>query len=130
MGTGRGGQYSHTKGAEGWASRGGRIKATQFLPGELKRHYDDHEHEFNVNLEPDEYETRARNFFDKPITKDIQWFEDVDGVLYKYDKKNREFGMCLPEGAIITYFRPVTGMKYWEDQVEKHDYKKMRLLWR
>lgn len=62
------------------------------------------------------------------ITKDIQWFEDADGVLYKYDKKKKEFGMCKPEGAIITYFRPRKS-DYWEDQMKEYDIQKICILW-
>jgi pyocin large subunit-like protein len=120
MGTGRGGQYSHTKGAEGWASCGGRIKATSFLPGKLEQHVDDHAEDFPGNPDPKEYEAMARKFFDKPITIDILWFEDADGFLYKYDKKRNVFGICSPDGPIITYFIPDDGIKYWQRQVEKY----------
>ncbi|GMO51058.1 MAG: hypothetical protein Pg6C_15510 [Treponemataceae bacterium] len=105
---------------EGGASSNGRIKATSFLPGKLDKHYDDHAADFDEHLTPKQYEERARKFFDKPVTKDILWFEDVDGVLYKYDKVKKEFGMCTPQGAIITYFIPDDGLKYWQKQVEKY----------
>ena len=66
MGTGPGDQYYHTRGAEGRASSGGRVKATQFLPGELKRHYDSHEHEFAEDMEPGEYERGPEDFLTNP----------------------------------------------------------------
>jgi len=99
---------------------GGRIKAAHFLPGKLEEHYDDHAGDFPGELSPDEYENKARDFFDSLIIKDKLWFEDVDGVLYKYDKKKNEFGICRPDGAIITYFKPEEGIKYWYRQVENY----------
>ncbi|GMO51067.1 MAG: hypothetical protein Pg6C_15540 [Treponemataceae bacterium] len=119
MGTGEGNQYYRTKGASGQATCGGRIKATDFLPGELAGHFDRHGKEFG-DADEKKYLSRARDFFNKPVTNDILWFEDVDGYLYKYDKKRREFGICSPEGAIVTYFKPDRGINYWIDEVMKH----------
>jgi pyocin large subunit-like protein len=120
MGTGRGGQYSRTRGADGPASCGGRIRATDFLPGKLEEHVTRHKTEFGDGIDEKEYLRLARKFFDKPVTSDILWFEDVDGFLYKYDKKRNEFGICSPDGPIITYFKPTRGINYWYDQREEN----------
>ncbi|MDR0553469.1 MAG: hypothetical protein LBG76_01530 [Treponema sp.] len=120
MGTGRSGLYSHTKGADGKTSCGGRIKATDFLPGKLEQHIKRHGQEFGENISEREYLSLARKFFDKPVTSDMLWFEDVDGFLYKYDKKRNEFGICSPDGPIITFFKPTRGINYWYDQREEY----------
>jgi hypothetical protein len=52
---------------------GGCIKAAHFLPGKLDEHYDDHAEDFPGELTPDEYEDRARNFFDSMVIKDKLW---------------------------------------------------------
>jgi pyocin large subunit-like protein len=111
-------ELSHTQGVR--VSCGGRIQATLFLPGKLEQHYEDHAYKFNGDLSPNEYEERARIFVDRPVTKDILWFEDVQGVLYKYDKRKNEFGICKPDGAIITYYKPDDSIKYWHREVLKH----------
>lgn len=125
MGTGRGGQYAHTRGSDGRVSCGGRIQATKFMPGKLEDHYIDHRDDFNDVRTPEEYEDKTRKFFDKPATKDILWFEDIDGILYKYDKSKNEFGICRPDGAIITYFKPDRGLKYWREQEAEYGLQEM-----
>jgi pyocin large subunit-like protein len=99
---------------------GGQIQATGFLPGKLTRHYTDHAKAFSVGITPEQYEQRARNFFGKEVSKNIKWFRDIDGYLYKYNRKRNEFGICSPDGFIITYFRPEENIKYWYGQVQKY----------
>jgi pyocin large subunit-like protein len=59
-------------------------------------------------------------FFAQAITKDIYWFRDVGEYLYKYDRKQNKFGICSPDGFIITYYKPENGIKYWYGQVQKY----------
>jgi pyocin large subunit-like protein len=128
MGTGMEGQDLSARRINGKASHGGRIQAKSFLPGKLETHFCAHGEDFEGCTTPQEYEALARLFFDKPVTSDILCFEDIDGFLFKYDKKRNVFGICGPDGVIITFYKPESGIRYWYREVEKHGNEKLPLL--
>jgi hypothetical protein len=84
----------------------------------LEEHYDDHKGDFG-NITVEQYIEKAQKFFASEKTKDIHYFYDVDGFLFKYDEDRVEFGICSPDKHIITFFRPCRGNRkraaqYWE----------------
>ncbi|GHU76137.1 hypothetical protein FACS189461_3340 [Spirochaetia bacterium] len=99
---------------------GGSIKIRRFLPGKLEGHFQNHAGDFEDVRSPGEYEEKARQFFDKMPTADMLWFEDVDGFFYRYNKRKNEFGVCSPEGFIITFFKPTKGIDYWYEQEKEN----------
>jgi pyocin large subunit-like protein len=107
------GLFSGTQGS-------GKIAATAFFPGALTEHHRRHHNEFDPPLAIEEYEAQAKQFFCSDPTKTTAWFYDVDDVLYRYDKKTNEFGICTLNGIIITYFLPEEGITYWWRQVQKY----------
>jgi hypothetical protein len=129
MGSGESENYLGAYGSAGKPGCGGRIEASAFFEGLLETHYKDHCNEFDEPLSKCEYEQRARDFFDKPITKYLDWFENDEGTLYKYDYSKNEFGMCLSSGIMVTYFRPDDSYLYWKDMRRKHE-KEMLLMLR
>ena len=131
MGGGTSGLYSGTTGSE--KKEGGQEldfnwqrEATGFLSQEkLEKHYDDHKNEFSKTITTEQYVERAKQFFNAVIDDNVEYFYDADGILYKYNKKSVEFGMCSSDGTIITFFRPYKGnykrgLHYWNEQVVEH----------
>jgi UDP-N-acetylmuramyl tripeptide synthase len=98
----------------------GRVMATGFFPGKLEEHYEDHLDDFKTPLTIEDYEARAKNFFSKEPPRTTEYFYDVDGVLYRYDKRTNEFGTCRADGIMITYFFPRNKLIYWYRQVEQY----------
>ena len=123
MGKGSSGLYSGTAGSEkqegqGELSCNGRIEATGFLSQELlEEHYGDHKEDFG-DITVEQYIEKAKKFFALETTKDIHYFYDADGFLFKYNEDRVEFGICSPDKHIITFFRPYKGNRkkatqYW-----------------
>jgi hypothetical protein len=108
MGGGISGLVSGRQGSD----KTGRVEATEFFPGKLETHYDDHSKEFKLPLTIEEYEAMAKNFVAKEPTRTTMFFYDIDDILYRYDKKTNEFGMCTPSGVMITYFLPTDKLSY------------------
>jgi len=98
----------------------GVIKDAGFLPGLLPVHYRRHKREFKKIKTMEEYEEKAKQFFASPITSNVYWFKDHEGVLTKYNKVSNEFGVCRPEGGIVTYFKPTDKLKYYRAQEADH----------
>jgi pyocin large subunit-like protein len=123
MGGGISGLFSGTQGG----GKTGKAGATGFFPGKLEEHYEDDEDDdddfdvpFKVPLTIEEYEARAKKFFAQELTDTTAYFYDVDNVLYRYDKKTNEFGMCRADGIIITYFLPKDKLNYWYRKVQEN----------
>jgi pyocin large subunit-like protein len=100
--------------------KSGKVAATAFFPGKLEEHYDRHIDDFDVLLTIEEYEAMAKSFFAREPTQTTEFFYDIDGVLYKYDTKTNEFGMCTASGVMITYFLPKNKLSYWYRQVAQY----------
>jgi pyocin large subunit-like protein len=98
----------------------GRIEAKEFFPGKLEEHHEKHFNEFEPPVTVDEYEAKAKKFFYSEPSKTTELFYDADGVLYKYDKKTNEFGICNSSGIMVSYYLPVDGIKYLYRQVEQY----------
>jgi pyocin large subunit-like protein len=103
-----------------FSGKRGRVAATVFFPGKLETHYGDHGKEFFPAMSIEEYEARAKNFFAQEPTRTTEYFYDIDDILYRYDTKTNEFGMCTSSGAMITYFLPTNKLIYWYRQVEQY----------
>ena len=43
-----------------------------------------------------------------------------EGTYFRYDVKTNEFGIINQYGGISTYFKPVDGLEYWLEQIEKY----------
>lgn len=103
------------------SSFNGCREATGFLSKEkLEKHYSDHKGEFSKNITKEQYVEKAKRFFESKVTDNTLYSYDADNILFKYDKKTNEFGMCNSEGGIITYFKPKKREKYWQEQAVRY----------
>ncbi len=71
--------------------------------------------EFNPVLTKSQYLKRARALFESSDS-DVLQKESYDGDTLRYRPSTNEFGVLSSQGVIRTYFRPDTGMSYWERQ--------------
>lgn len=71
--------------------------------------------EFNPVLTKDQYLKRARDFFASEEKELLYRSNDIGDAL-RYRPSTNEFGVLSSRGVIRTYFRPDSGMRYWERQ--------------
>ena len=62
----------------------------------------------------------ARKFLDSEPSPTTQSFMSEEGTYFRYDVKTNEFGIINQYGGISTYFKPVDGLEYWLEQIEKY----------
>ncbi|EAE6298282.1 hypothetical protein E5Z49_12905 [Listeria monocytogenes] len=79
----------------------------------LEKHALKHQYEST-----DEYLADAREFLEKKPTLRTETFVSKEGTYFRYDSKTNEFGIINEYGSISTYFKPNTGLKYWEKQID------------
>ncbi|WP_156146561.1 hypothetical protein [Desulfosporosinus sp. I2] len=102
------------------AYQGFRNTSADFVNGtKLTKHFGDHADDFGFAME-DEYLQGARNFFEKSPTKTMQGFTSEGGTYFQYDTATNEFGIINQYGGISTYYKPVEGLKYWNQQMESY----------
>jgi pyocin large subunit-like protein len=106
----------------GGGSAGSRVKARGFPEGLLKEDYDKHKNEFkNKNMTPIEYDNKAKKLLNAEPDGDILGFTSEKGRIYRYNKKENEFGICEPNGDVACFYRPTGGIQYWYRQVKLYE---------
>jgi pyocin large subunit-like protein len=99
-----------------------RVKARGFAEGLLEEDYDKHRNEFkNKNMTSVEYDNKAKNLLNSEIGGDILGFTSEKRRIYRYNKKENEFGICEPNGDIACFYRPTGGIDYWYRQVKVYE---------
>ena len=86
----------------------------------LEQHFRDHKENFHAKMTITEYNNRAKKLLNTPVGGSIKGFTDEDGRVYRYNSETNEFAKCRPDGIIITFFKPASGKKYWQGQVDKN----------
>lgn len=84
----------------------------------LTEHWEKHgrnPQEFNPTLTKEQYLQHAREFF-KSEAKEILKKERPNGDRLRFRPSTKDFGVLSDRNIIRTYFRPSSGMKYWERQ--------------
>jgi pyocin large subunit-like protein len=71
--------------------------------------------EFDPALSKDQYLKRARDFFSSDLPE-ILHKRRPNGDSLRYRPSTNEFGVLSGRRIIRTYFRPDSGMRYWERQ--------------
>lgn len=101
----------------GKAFEGQRNLSADFKNGKkLQSHFDDHGVDFGYTT-VDDCLAGARNFVMKDPTSTTQSFISKEGTYFRYDTKTNEFAIVNQYGGISTYYKPVDGLKYWNEQV-------------
>lgn len=65
------------------------------------------------------YAAKAVRFANTIDKKDCVSFVAKNGTTYKFNKKTGEFAVIIKEGIVVTYFKPKTGIAYYESQVRR-----------
>jgi len=106
---------------------GTRNKSADFVNGtKLTSHYDRHKGDFldskgNLMYKTESaYSKAASDFLTKKTTSTTLSFKSVDGTYFRYDTATNEFGIMSKYGGVSTYIKPVTGINYWAEQVNKY----------
>ncbi len=82
---------------------------------ELNSHYEKHQKEFG-NISKEEYLQGARNLVNSDEGGDIMIKNRVNGDTIYYNKVTNEFAVKDSEGFIKTYFKPESGIDYFNAQ--------------
>lgn len=89
-----------------------------FDPAKKEKHFIKHPEYGAQNA--DEYEEMGMNFLSKPMSGTMEDFTNKNGYYFRYDYATNDFSTKNPDGIIETYFKPVEGSKYWEEQKKKY----------
>lgn len=84
-------------------------------PALLQSHFEDHAADFGVVSES-EYESQARQFFERGLRNRLPTKIDDSGNIRIYDPKSNTFGSYTKEGTTRTFFKPTSKVKYWIKQ--------------
>lgn len=69
--------------------------------------------ESSLNITFEEYVKGAQILLSQPVGRNIDGFINNSGATYRYDIINNDFAIGK-DGIIITRFKPVDFLKYWE----------------
>ncbi len=91
-----------------------------FRDGELDTHYNKHANEWNGSItNQQQYLEGARKLLNKSASDNIQVYVRANGDILKYNVANNELVIGNAQGQIRTFFRPVEGMRYWNNLIGK-----------
>ena len=62
------------------------------------------------------YAAHAVSFANTIDRKNNVSFLDKNDSTYKFNKKTGEFAIITKDGYVVTYFKPRTGIKYYDQQ--------------
>ena len=85
----------------------------------FRRHIDRHMADFGYTTK-EEYLEGARALLNAKVSADVEGFTGRDGFVFRYDVNNNALAIGHPGGSISTFFKPVEGRVYWNEQIEKH----------
>ena len=71
------------------------------------------------NYTKEQYVKRAVELIEQPVGGNILGHADKDGVIIRYDKKANDFVKGSIVKGIRTMFKPIDGIKYYEQQRKK-----------
>lgn len=108
------------KGGGGWT-----VHPTGWGPGKLASHYQKHNGEWGPGLTEEEYDRIARRLLNStPDGRRIIGYTRAKAVggaqigdIVRYDRVTNTFAVMRSDGTIVTCFRPVAGIIYYEDDV-------------
>ena len=81
----------------------------------LNNHFKDHQAEY-PGLTKEQYAQRALELVESPIGNGIKGHADNNGQIVRYDTATNDFAKGHPEKGINTFFKPIDGQKYYDDQ--------------
>lgn len=90
-----------------------KVKAGDFLPGQLEAHYLKHGYQFG-NITQEQYLESARLLLNAKPGKDVLLKKRSNGDILRYKVNTGEFAVMTSEGRIRTYFK--TDYRYWMRQ--------------
>lgn len=81
-------------------------------------HYDKHGAEFG-SISKEEYLRQAQELRDRPAGGDILEIKRADGVITRFDRKNKAFLAFNRDLTIRTFFKPNDGERYFQRQSKR-----------
>lgn len=94
--------------------------AKDFEPTTLKKHVNMHMKQLGFGSK-EEYRAHAVSFANKVDRENnISYVRPRTGETVKFSTKTGEFAVITKDGYVTTYFRPDTGINYYNDDRRKH----------
>lgn len=109
------------KGSKGHATKHtGFAWAKDFKPSTLKNHVKSHMKSLGFTSE-EEYRAHAVSFANKvDRVNNLSYVRPRTGETVKFNTKTGEFAVITKDGYVTTYFRPKTGIDYYNNDRREH----------
>lgn len=85
-------------------------------PKTLSKHVLDHGKDFGVSTR-EAYLNKAKEFYQRFRTEKLPAVQNKNGVIRIYDPKTNTFGAYNSNGSVRTFYKPVKGETYFENQI-------------
>ena len=86
----------------------------------MQKHLESHLTEF-PGFTAGDYILRATELLNSSIGGNILGFTGKTGRVYRYDKSMNDYAVGSKGGRILTLFKPVEGMEFWNRKVNEFD---------
>ena len=94
-----------------------------FTEKNLTRHMKKHGAQDYPGMTAEEYNQRALELVQSPVSKDVLGYKTADGGVVRYRISTNEFVKGYPDGGIATMYKPkgdpLKGLKYYQNQEKK-----------
>jgi len=97
---------------------GGSAPKTWGNPATLQRHYVEHGSDFS-SQSPEDYANQANQFYQRAQNGEVPAVQDSTGIIRAYDPNTNTFGSYNPDGTTRTFYKPVDGEVYFQEQVSR-----------
>jgi pyocin large subunit-like protein len=68
-----------------------------------------------------EYVQLSQDFLNSSLDNGYDIYRSEQGYTFVYDQSTNTFGLYNPDGTTTTFYKPVDGANYMNEQIEKYN---------